>query len=374
MAKNEKICIIGAGPAGLSAAVHLEKNGYTDYSILEKEDHVGGKCHSPYHDGKRFEMGAIMGCPTYYAVHELELFGGVDHNGPKLERAYRKMNGKPYDPFNPKKNPLLIPHLLKMKSQVKKLADAVKNSIPELANALESLRENMIVFAYRIRHIRTGKQKISDYVDAVRPDIERYAEIKKEIKEKTAERKQLRAEQDALSFVHVVKHRKLSEQITTLTEDIEELKSEKSMILKFFDCTDDTAFRKVKKNVEKLETQKGTLDQAEIKFTAELDVAQKEFASLHEQTANFDPVILYDARQAIRPYKEQNAICRVQNIYGDKYKIIAMLDSKRNFSLMLDEYSEVKTIQQMKREQQRRLPIDQHQIQPRKKRDDRELL
>lgn len=121
MAKNEKICIIGAGPAGLSAAVHLEKNGYTDYAILEREDHVGGKCHSPYHDGKRFEMGAIMGCPTYYAVHELELFGGVDHNGPKLERAYRKQNGKPYDPFNPKKNPLLIPHLLRMKSQVKKL-------------------------------------------------------------------------------------------------------------------------------------------------------------------------------------------------------------------------------------------------------------
>ena len=55
MAKNEKICIIGGGPAGLSAAVHLEKNGYTDYAILEKEDHVGGKCHSPYHDGKRFE-------------------------------------------------------------------------------------------------------------------------------------------------------------------------------------------------------------------------------------------------------------------------------------------------------------------------------
>lgn len=90
MAKNEKICIIGAGPAGLSAAVHLEKNGYTDYAILEREDHVGGKCHSPYHDGKRFEMGAIMGCPTYYAVHELELFGGVEHNGPKLERAYRR--------------------------------------------------------------------------------------------------------------------------------------------------------------------------------------------------------------------------------------------------------------------------------------------
>lgn len=65
MDKNAKICIIGGGPAGLSAAVHLEKKGYDNYTILERENWVGGKCHSPHHDGKRFEMGAIMGCPTY---------------------------------------------------------------------------------------------------------------------------------------------------------------------------------------------------------------------------------------------------------------------------------------------------------------------
>ena len=40
---NEKICIIGGGPAGLSAAMYLEQKGYTNYAILEKEDHVGGK-------------------------------------------------------------------------------------------------------------------------------------------------------------------------------------------------------------------------------------------------------------------------------------------------------------------------------------------
>ena len=38
---NEKICIIGGGPAGLSAAMYLEQKGYTNYAILEKEDHVG---------------------------------------------------------------------------------------------------------------------------------------------------------------------------------------------------------------------------------------------------------------------------------------------------------------------------------------------
>ena len=87
--------------------------------------------------------------------------------------------------------------LRELKAQLKKLADAVKTSIPELANALETLRENMIVLVYRISHIRIGKQKISDYVDAVKPVMERYTEIKQEIKEKSAERKQLRAEQDA---------------------------------------------------------------------------------------------------------------------------------------------------------------------------------
>ena len=79
--------------------------------------------------------------------------------------------------------------LRELKAKVKKLAAAVKTSIPELANALESLRENMIVLMYRISHIRISKQKISDYVDAVKPVVERYTEIKQEIKEKNTERK-----------------------------------------------------------------------------------------------------------------------------------------------------------------------------------------
>ena len=121
MDKNVKICIIGAGPAGLSAGMYLEKKGYENYTILERNDHVGGKCHSPYYNGRRYEMGAIMGVPSYYAVHDVEEFCGITHDGPQLNRNYKDRNGNVIEPFEPKKNIFKIPRLLKMKKQITEL-------------------------------------------------------------------------------------------------------------------------------------------------------------------------------------------------------------------------------------------------------------
>jgi len=126
MDKNARIAIIGAGPAGLSASMYLEKKGFFNYTIFEKEDHVGGKCHSPVYNGRRYEMGAIMGAPSYFAVHEVEEFCGITHDGPQLIRKYKDKDGREIDPFNPRKNPLQIPHMLKMKGQVKKLAELLE--------------------------------------------------------------------------------------------------------------------------------------------------------------------------------------------------------------------------------------------------------
>ena len=117
---------------------------------------------------------------------------------------------------------------------------------------------------------------------------------------------------------------------------------------------------------------KGTLEALEAsekKFVAELDAAQKEFAELQEQAADFDPIELYDARQIIRQDKEQNVIHKLQDKYADKYSHTIMVDGKREVSRMLDEYAEGQEIYQMKQEQQRRLQREHRQTQPKKKRD-----
>lgn len=125
MDKDVRIAIIGGGPAGLSAGMYLEQKGYENYVIYEKTDHVGGKCHSPHMNGKRYEMGAIMGVPSYYAVHDVEVFAGVTHaDGPKLHRTYRLPNGQVDKRFD--KTLFNIPHLLRLKNQIKKFGEILE--------------------------------------------------------------------------------------------------------------------------------------------------------------------------------------------------------------------------------------------------------
>ena len=259
--------------------------------------------------------------------------------------------------------------LRELKAKVKKLAAAVKTSIPELANALESLRENMIVLMYRISHIRISKQKISDYVDAVKPVVEQYTEIKQEIKEKNTERKQLRAEQDSLPFIHVIKHQKLSEQVATLTEDLEELKSEKSMLLNSMECADDAAFSKFKKEVKNLDTQMDALEQAENKFTAELDRTLERYRDLEKTVADVDAGELTDTRMELRTGKEQSAASQLQKIYGVKYDYDMMRQSKLEVKKMLGEVTRKPSITQML---QRKEPESQMQKPPKRKQKDYE--
>lgn len=122
MDKKTRICIIGGGPAGLSAGMYLEKKGYENYAILEKTNRVGGKCWSPDYKGRHYEMGAIMGVPSYYAVHDAEEFGGVTHDGPKLINHFKNAKGEDFNPLDPKINP----HIGEMQEQLRKFGELLE--------------------------------------------------------------------------------------------------------------------------------------------------------------------------------------------------------------------------------------------------------
>lgn len=71
---------------------------------------------------------------------------------------------------------------------------AVKNTVPAIAEAMEKLRSSMLIFSYQLRHIGVGKHNMGKRVKAVKPELERYAGLVQQIKEKSKERKALLAE------------------------------------------------------------------------------------------------------------------------------------------------------------------------------------
>ena len=184
--------------------------------------------------------------------------------------------------------------LWELKSLVKKLMDAMKNTVPAIAEAMETVRQKMIVFKYQLLHIGTGKRQITDTFHSVQPDIKRYEDIVKQLKAKIKERRVLLDEKKSTPVIHVLRHRELARKIAGLTEDIEELKSEKALLLNHFNCADDHGMGEIKQHIAAMESSLKTLNQHENKYTAELDAALAQYTELQQQAGDMEVMIRYN--------------------------------------------------------------------------------
>lgn len=248
--------------------------------------------------------------------------------------------------------------------------DAVKDTVPALAEAMEKLRENMIIFRYQLNHIAKGKRSMRKYIKSVSPELERYTGLVQQIKDKTKERKDLLAEKKELPVYCVKRHKTLAVRIAELTEDLEELCSEKALLLQKFEYAEDAGAEAFRKDIAIMEAGLKRLEAQEQKYAAELDKVLAEYAELKAQAVDLDPVELRNARQALRPEKELNAVEQLQRAYGDKYRPLAMLDSKRKASGLLHEYADEQAVQKLKRAQQQKIQSEHTPPKSKKKRID----
>ena len=247
--------------------------------------------------------------------------------------------------------------LRELRGQVKKLAQTVKNTIPALAEAMENLRKNLLLFCYQLGYLRKGKERLNASLNTLRPTLTQYNQLAKDIRNKMKERRSLLSEKKSFPAVHVFRHRELAAKIAALTEDLEELRSEKNLLLASLAYSEENAADQFPKDIAAMEQNLKRLEEQEQKYSAELDAALNEYAGLREQAQGFDPVQLHEARHAIRPGKEQEAENRVQQVYGEKYSPLLMFDSKKAVSRMLNEDIEQQAVRRMVRQAQKEHPI-----------------
>ena len=223
--------------------------------------------------------------------------------------------------------------LRELKAEIKKLAALVARAVPAIAEGLEKLRSLVLIFCYQLSHIRSGKSHIQKSLAVWKPELEHYTGLVQQIKEKSKERKTLVAEKKALPIYHVKHHKALAVRIAELTEDLEELRSEKALLLQKFEYAEDAGAEAFRKDIATMEAGLKKLEAQEQKYSAELDKALDEYAELKAQAADFDPVELYKARQAIRPAQEKAAEQQLEDTMHEKPSLIMLLSAKQETSL-----------------------------------------
>ena len=227
--------------------------------------------------------------------------------------------------------------LRELRSAFEKIAKAVKNTVPAIAEAMETLRRNMLIFRYQILHTKANRRSIKNTLADVIPVLRQYSDLVGQIKTLSRERKGLLDEKKATSVLNILKQRELAKRIAQLSEDIEELRSEKAMILSRFDKTDDDGMKEVKKWVASMESSSQRLEQTEAKYQAELDVALAQFRELTGEAESVDKTELHIQRQILRKPNTQDARDRLQQAHGKQYSAITTMEAQQDVDHLLRE-------------------------------------
>ena len=133
-----------------------------------------------------------------------------------------------------------------------------------------------------------------------KPVIEKYKATKLEIHKKQEERKILKTKKQKLCILNPLQHYQLNQQITTLTEEIEELKSKKNYLMGAIYCHNDTEMKNAESTLkqqsaflEKLAAQRQSLNE-------QLGKNLKKFIDLKLSVAPEKSEELLDARVSFR--------------------------------------------------------------------------
>lgn len=219
--------------------------------------------------------------------------------------------------------------LRELKELVKNLSEVVADAAASIGDKLAQLRENMIVFCYQLKRIALGKDKMTRKRNAVQPLLKQYTEVVRQIKQKTKVRKALLAEQKNTSKLNLIKQHDLSKQITTLTEEIEELRSEKENLLLNLDCLDEAGVTALQSEITAMEASLRSLDEQEERYSSELDDALQQYRTLQTQAGHHEHLHL------VQP--EQTADARLKKTYGEHFDPQLIRESEKEVKRLLGE-------------------------------------
>lgn len=206
-----------------------------------------------------------------------------------------------------------------LKRQVEKLTKTVSENIHSVAKRLEQLRGTMIMIRYYLFHNRMQASSTREWISMITPVLKKYKAITKTIRTKQTEKKSLQAQKKKLSFLQPVQYYQISQKITTLTEDIEELLSQKERLIcdNYFHNeseikTSEIALKNQKDFLKKLDAQYDNLSD-------QLTENQKKYQEIKADVSPEKSAELFDARVDERDMIRDQVYQKLYATMGQKF-------------------------------------------------------
>ena len=247
-----------------------------------------------------------------------------------------------------------------LKATIAKLKKAVKNTIPAIAAAMETIRQNVIVFNYGLLFVRDRRKDETEYVEQAIRKYGDYKDIRSRIKAKAKERGKLQKEFAGLSVFAFGKRKELELKIAELSEEIEVLQFEEKAIMQAFDKVDAAEMKKVEGEISKSEARIVKLDAQEVEFTGAISREKEKFNELKTQAADLDQDELSDTRLALRPQLENEGRERISmGVPDGRISFAKYQAAVREADRELEEDGMVKRYQEQKRNKEWEIGIRQ---------------
>lgn len=228
--------------------------------------------------------------------------------------------------------------LRELKDLVAMLTELVADAASSITDQLTKLREKLIVICYQIKAIVRSMDKRTATIQATQPKLKRYNEVMQQTRQKTKARKALVPEQKNTSKLNLIKQHNLSRQITTLTEEIEELLSEKENLLLDLGCADDAGVKAVQSEITAMEASLHKLDEQKEQYSVELDETLQQYKQLQSQAEAGSDEIQRNA--------STTASTRLQQVYGKRFDAQLLRDSQKDVAARLDESTQPVSIRE----------------------------
>ena len=234
--------------------------------------------------------------------------------------------------------------LRRLKTELQKIAEAVKTSIPKIAKAMEHIFANLIINRYKHRQAQKAVAQCDEWLNWIKPEYQKYNDIKNETKSKKCFLRDLKSEQKATSKLNISKQVSLSKEIAKLIEEMEELKSELSNLLLYY--KDEAEFKELCSKIPEYEEKRKKQEDLQNTLGTRITDQTKEFLSLKDKVTPDEEAELKLQRDIFRPVTISEAKKHLQAVYKDAFDYNQFNEAKFYVSDALDEAEREFTIKQ----------------------------